>query len=77
MVTVKTNNLEAEMKRIGITRNDIAKLLDVSYRTIHSKFNGESQWQYAECVLIRDKYFPDKELSYLFPYAQQTKQEVV
>lgn len=75
MVTVKTNNLEAEMKRIGITRNDIAKLLNVSYRTIHSKFNGESQWQYTECVLIRDEYFHDKKLSYLFSYVHQTQSE--
>lgn len=71
VITVKLNNLEAEMKRIGINRLDIAKLIGVSYRTVHSKFNGESQWQYAECVLVRDTYFPEKELSYLFPYAQQ------
>lgn len=71
MVTIQLNNLEAEMKRIGITRLDIANLINVSYRTVHSKFNGESQWQYAECVLIRDKYFPDKELSYLFPYSTE------
>lgn len=72
MIVVKTNNLEAEMKRVGITRSDIASLLGVSYRTVHSKFNGESQWQYTECVVIRDAYFPDKELSYLFPYIQDS-----
>ena len=71
MIAVKVNNLEAEMKRIGINRQDIAKLINVSYRTIHSKFNGESQWQYAECVMIRDTYFPDKELAYLFPYVKE------
>ena len=71
MIEVKMNNLEAEMKRIGISRLDIAKLLNVSYRTAHSKFNGESKWQYAECVLIRDTYFPDKDLSYLFPYSKE------
>lgn len=75
LITLKLNNLEAEMKRIGITRLDIAKLIGVSYRTVHSKFNGESQWQYTECVLVRDTYFPDKELSYLFPYsAEKTKE---
>lgn len=71
MIEIKMNNLEAEMKRIGITRSDIAKLINVSYRTVHSRFNGESQWQYAECILIRDTYFPDKELSYLFPYSNE------
>lgn len=67
MVLIKTNNLEAEMKRIGINRMNIANLIKVSYRTVHAKFYGDSPWQYAECVLIRDTYFPDKELSYLFP----------
>lgn len=71
LIKVKMNNLEAEMKRIGITRSDIAELIGVSYRTIHSKFNGESQWQYVECVLIRDTYFQEKQLSYLFPYSKE------
>ena len=54
------------MKRKKITRHDIASLLDLSYRTIHSRFNGESEWGYSECVKVRDTYFPDMELSYLF-----------
>lgn len=66
MVTVNCNNLEAEMKRKGISRMDIANLLDVSYSTIHSRFNGNSEWLYNECVLIRDTYFHDLELDYLF-----------
>lgn len=78
MLIVKSNNLEAEMKRIGITRNDIASVLGISYRTAHSRFNGDSQWQYTECVLVRDKFFPNMELSYLFPCCeQQDKQELV
>lgn len=72
MTEVILDNLEAEMKRKKISRNDIANLLNLSYRTIHSRFNGESQWGYSECVKIRDSYFPDMELSYLF---QTTKNE--
>ena len=45
---------------------DIANLLELSYSTIHSRFNGKSEWLYNECVLIRDTYFPDLELDYLF-----------
>lgn len=56
------------MKRIGINRKDIAKCLDCSYRTIISRFNGESQWLYDDCVMIRDTFFPDLALGYLFPY---------
>ena len=76
MISVELNNLEAEMKRAGIGRKDIAEAIGASYRTIHSKFNGESQWQYAECVTIRDKFFPDMELAYLFPYTQQSDEAV-
>lgn len=65
MVTICCNNLEAEMKRKGISRMDIAKLLGVSYSTIHSRFNG-GEWLYSECVIIRDTYFPDSTLDYLF-----------
>ena len=66
MPKVRLDNLEAEMKRKKITRHDIATLLGLSYRTIHSRFNGESEWGYSECVKVRDTFFPDMELSYLF-----------
>ena len=66
MPKVRLDNLEAEMKRKKITRHDIATLLGPSYRTIHSRFNGESEWGYSECVKVRDTFFPDMELSYLF-----------
>lgn len=66
MPEIKLENLEAEMKRKKISRSDIAHLLGLSYRTIHSRFNGTSDWGYSECVKVRDAYFPDLELSYLF-----------
>ena len=66
MPEVKVENLEAEMKRKKISRSDIASILGLSYRTIHSRFNGESEWGYSECVKVRDTYFPDKTLDYLF-----------
>lgn len=66
MPEVKVENLEAEMKRKKISRSDIASLLGLSYRTIHSRFNGESEWGYSECVKVKDTYFPDKTLDYLF-----------
>lgn len=66
MVVINCNNLEAEMKRKKISRMDIANLLGVSYSTIHSRFNGNSEWTYGECVSIRDAYFEGMELDYLF-----------
>lgn len=66
MQRLNLRNLEAEMKRIGISRSDIADTLNVSYRTVHSRFNGESEWSYADCIKVRNKYFPDMTLEYLF-----------
>lgn len=66
MPVIKIENLEAEMKRSKISRADIARTLGLSYRTIHSRFNGESEWTYAECVKVRDTHFQGMELSYLF-----------
>lgn len=63
---IKIENLEAEMKRNKISRSEIAHTLGLSYRTIHSRFNGESEWTYSECVKVRDTYFPDMDLTYLF-----------
>lgn len=76
MIVVNCNNLEAEMKRSGVTRTDIAKCIKCSYRTVHSRLNGESQWIYDECVTIRDTFFPDMTLGYLFPYSDVPKKEV-
>lgn len=73
MPEVKVDNPEAEMKRNKISRSNIANLLGLSYRTIHSRFNGESKWLYSECVKVRDAYFPDKTLDYLF----QTDEEKI
>ena len=68
MVVVNCNNLEAEMKRGNISRKNVAECIGCSYSTIHSRFNGESQWLYCECVCIRDEFFPELDLGYLFPY---------
>jgi len=74
LVAIKCNNLEAEMKRIGVSRSEIAECIDVSYRTIHSRFNGESEWLYIECIKIRDKFFPKLELDYLFASEETGKE---
>ena len=71
MIAINTSNLEKEMRRIGIERKDVAELIGVTYRTVHDRFNGNSEWKYTDCVLIRDTYFPDKRLEDLFSYIQK------
>lgn len=73
MPEVKVDNLEAEMKRNKISRSDIANLLGLSYRTIHSRFNDESEWGCAECVEVRDAYFPNMTLDYLFETEEKVR----
>ena len=76
MQSINLNNLEAEMKRKNVSRKDIAELLGLSYRTIHSRFNGDSEWEYSECVKIRNEYFPDMALEYLFQPISEKSAEV-
>ena len=71
---INCKNLEAEMKRNNISRKDIADVLDLSYSTIHTRFNGTSQWLYEECVSIQQEFFPDSELHYLFLVEKEPKQ---
>lgn len=76
MQRIDLKNLEAEMKRKNISRSDVANLLGLSYRTIHSRFNGESEWGYSECVKIRDHFFSDMALDYLFQPTEDGGKEV-
>lgn len=60
MKKARLRNLEKEMKQKGVSRKDIAELLGLTYRTIHSRFNGASDWTFPECVKVRDTYFQGK-----------------
>lgn len=63
---VMFKNLLVEMMRGDITKRMIAKELKKSCATIRSRFNGKTQWKENEMFCIRDKYFPDKTIEYLF-----------
>lgn len=62
-------NLLAEMTREAITKGMIAQELNKSSATIRSRFKGKTQWKENEMFRIRDKYFPDKTIEYLFEKA--------
>lgn len=59
-------NLEAEMVRKGISRDDIAHLLNQSYNTIGNKLRGDSKFLFDEAYAIKEKFFPEFDLEYLF-----------
>lgn len=59
-------NLKAEMARKDITIMDISKELKFRYETLRNKFLGNTDWTRSEMFRIRDNYFPEETLEYLF-----------
>ncbi|WP_031515451.1 helix-turn-helix transcriptional regulator [Desulfofalx alkaliphila] len=65
-------NLRAEMARNNVTIRDIASALGVRYATISDKLNGKFRFYYDEALKIRNIFFPDCKLEYLFEREQDT-----
>ena len=59
-------NLEAEIARNNIKKKAIANAIDLSERGLQKKLKGESSFTFPEAEAIRDTFFPDMELEYLF-----------
>ncbi len=60
------SNLELEMRRKNITKKQIADCISVSYDTVIKKFSGKYDWWRQECEKIRDEFFSDMTIDYLF-----------
>lgn len=60
-------NLEAEMKRAGITGNTVAEHLNIGRSTFSGWMNGaKSAFPIAKAKEIRDEFFKGQSLDYLF-----------
>lgn len=59
-------NLIGEMKKAKITQSDLTKLLDSNNNTICQKINGKREFKASEMFLIKDTFFPELSLEYLF-----------
>ncbi|MBC8581495.1 helix-turn-helix domain-containing protein [Zhenhengia yiwuensis] len=59
-------NLKAEMGRNSIRAKDIAKALNVREATISFKMNGKSDFTFNEAKQIKEIFFPDLDIEYLF-----------
>lgn len=59
-------NLEAEMTRRRVSREDIAKLTKKNYATVCLKLTGKAPFTLNEAKLIKDKFFSDCDLEELF-----------
>lgn len=60
------SNLEAEMARKGLLKKDIAETLGVRTATVYDKLKGKHPFTLDEVLKIKNKYFPEFTLEYLF-----------
>lgn len=59
-------NLSAEMHRRGVSSVDVQRLIGCTDRTVRNKINGSSSFSFDEAQVIRDTFFSDLRLEYLF-----------
>lgn len=71
------NNLKAEMKRSQISQDTIAKQLDITSRTFRNKVNGITEFTRDEMFRLRDKFFPDLNIEYLFHFDRDVEAEAM
>lgn len=59
-------NLKGEMAKRNIKVEDIANELKIHRNSASNKINGDTSFSIEEAVKIKDTYFPDLSLKYLF-----------
>ena len=59
-------NLKKEMAGADISVEAVAATLNVHRNTAANKIDGTTKITFEEAVAIRDKFFPDMGLEYLF-----------
>lgn len=63
---VKFRTLAGEIAKKGIRKIDVAKTAGCSYRSLHSKMIGATEFTWNEVVAIKQTYFPDMSIEQLF-----------
>jgi len=66
-------NLLAEMARKSVNKKDLAEFLNMRYPTIVDKTNGKSRFYLDEAFKIRNKFFPECDVLYLFEVDKENK----
>lgn len=70
-------NLEAELSRSGVTRLQLAALIGKNKSTISNKMHGKNGgFSVAQATAIRNTFFPELSIDYLFCEAATPTQEV-
>ena len=66
-------NLKAEMARRGVSTSDLMGVTRKSYNNIRGKIRGTSSFLLKDAVAIRDEFFPELAIEYLFENADGEK----
>lgn len=59
-------NLKEKMASRNVKIEDIASLLEIHRNSASNKVNGSSSFSITESIKVRNAFFPDLELDYLF-----------
>lgn len=59
-------NLKAEMSRYDINNCDLARILEVTPKTVSNKMSGTSEFTRGEMAKIKKRLFPHLTMDYLF-----------
>lgn len=65
-------NLEAELKRKGITRAELAAALGINIATVSEKLTKPKRIKLCEAIQIKDTFFQDMSIEYLFETTETT-----
>lgn len=63
---IDNENLLYEMSRHEVSPHRIAVLLGIEDHVVVSRISGDTEWIYKDAVLVRDTFFPECSLDYLF-----------
>ena len=66
-------NLKAEMGRKDITIEEVSKLLGIHRNSVANKVNGRSRFTVDEAKVVKEAFFPNLSIDYLFETAQTEK----
>lgn len=60
-------NLRAELVRLGVTNfKTVADATEITLPVIYNKMAGKTEFNRSEMIKIRDTFFPEMSLDYLF-----------
>ena len=63
-------NLKAEMGRKDIPIEEVSKLLGIHRNSVANKVNGRSRFTVDEAKVVKEAFFPNLSIDYLFDTAQ-------